>query len=289
MAPHPIVNLADESENDDAWRRLPALGGANKFAGIKEAAGVRTIAHDDQQRPLLVVGEYGRGRVVAMAGDSTWRWCMRGHEDAHRRFWRQVVLWLVGREDMQQDDVWIQLDQRRYPPDGRVEFSVGVKSPSGNAITDASMKVDLLSPRGDESSLRLTNAEDHWTGVIERLELPGDYAIVVTAEKGGQVLGTTRGEFLVYDRDIELSNAAADHDQLSRLAAMTDEFGGRVVAPEQLTSLLEEIRDKPPEMEIEVQTKWQLADTPRDAWGLLVLFVGLLTAEWILRKRWGLV
>ena len=42
-------------------------------------------------------------------------------------------------------------------------------------------------------------------------------------------------------------------------------------------------------MEIEVQTKWQLADTSRDAWMLLALFVGLLTGEWILRKRWGLV
>ncbi|MCH5372500.1 MAG: glutamine amidotransferase, partial [Planctomycetes bacterium] len=289
VPPHPIINLANESENDDAWARLPSLSGANKFAGVKEAAGVRTIACDDQQRPLLVVGEYGRGRVVAMAGDSTWQWCMHGHQDAHKRFWRQMVLWLVGREDMQQDDVWIQLDQRRFAPDSRVEFNVGVKSPSGTAITGASIKVDLVSPDGDQNSLRLTADEDHWTGIIERLELPGDYAMVVTAEKDGRVLGTTRGEFLVYDRDIELSNAAADHDQLSRLAAVTEEFGGRVVAPEQLTSLLEEIRDKPPEMEIEVQTKWQLADTPRDAWALLIVFVALLTGEWILRKRWGLV
>ena len=289
VAHHPIINLAKESENDDAWGRLPSLSGANKFAGVKEAAGVRAIARDDQQRPLLVVGEYGKGRVVAMAGDSTWQWCMQGHQDAHKRFWRQVVLWLVGREDMQQDDVWIQLDQRRFAPDSRVEFNVGVKSPSGNAITDASVNVDMVSPAGDKRSLRLTSSEDHWTGIIERLELPGDYAIVVTAEKDGQVLGTTRGEFLVYDRDIELTNAAADHDQLSRLAAVTEEFGGRLVAPEQLTGLLEEIRDKPPEMEIEVQTKWQLADTSRDAWALLILFVALLTGEWTLRKRWGLV
>ena len=42
-------------------------------------------------------------------------------------------------------------------------------------------------------------------------------------------------------------------------------------------------------MESEVQTKWQLADTAPDAWALLLLFVGLLTTEWILRKKWGLV
>jgi uncharacterized membrane protein len=289
IAPHPIVSLADEAENEAAWRRLPALGGANKFAGVKEAAGVRAIASTDRQQPLLVVGEYGKGRVAAMAGDSTWRWCMQGHEEAHKRFWRQMILWLVAREDMQQNDVWIQLDQRRYSPDSRLEFRVGVKSPTGNAITDAALEVELAAPDGTRSPLRLTRVEDYWTGLIERLELPGDYAIVVTAERNGQVLGTTRSEFLVYDRDIELSNAAADHDQMARLAAMTGEVGGRVVAPEQLANLLEEIRDKPPEMEIEVQTKWQLADTARDAWALLLVFVALLSSEWILRKRWGLV
>ncbi len=86
-----------------------------------------------------------------------------------------------------------------------------------------------------------------------------------------------------------MSTPAADHDQLARLANMTKSFGGRVVAPEQVTALLEDIRDRPPEMEIEVQTKWQLADTGRSAWSLLLLFVLLLTAEWFLRKKWGLV
>ena len=35
--------------------------------------------------------------------------------------------------------------------------------------------------------------------------------------------------------------------------------------------------------------KWQLADTARDAWLLLGLFVVLLGCEWFLRKKWGLV
>jgi hypothetical protein len=53
--------------------------------------------------------------------------------------------------------------------------------------------------------------------------------------------------------------------------------------------LLEEIRDQPPELEIEVQTKWQLADTGADAWSFFLVLVALLTTEWTLRKRWGLV
>jgi uncharacterized membrane protein len=287
--PHPIVTLADPAENEAAWRRLPPLGGANKLDGVKQAAGVRVVAHSQTQQPLLVVGEYGAGRVAAMAGDSTWRWWMQGHAETHQRFWRQMVLWLVGREDLQQEDVWIRLDQRRYYPDRRVVFSAGVNSPTGNPVPDARLQAELILPDGQRTEVRLTGDGQQWAGAIDDLQTPGDYAIVVTAAKDDQVLGTARGEFLVYDRDIELSNAAADHDQLARLAAMTQDSGGRVVAPEQLPDLLETIRDTPPEMEIEVQTRWQLADTDRDAWLLLACFVGLLAGEWVLRKRWGLV
>jgi hypothetical protein len=287
--PHPVISLGSDAENMAAWERLPPLKGANKFVDVKDAAGVRVIAESDRGQPLLVSGEYGQGRVLAMAGDSTWRWWMQGHDAEHRRFWRQSILWLVGREDLQQDQVWIKLAQRRYHPEGRVSFTAGVSSPAGQTIPEAVVRAELTLPDQSRRDLRLTIDDHQWTGMIESLELPGDYAITITAELEGAVIGTARGEFLVYDRDIELASASADHDQLARLAAMTEQFGGRMVAPEQLVSLLEEVRDKPPEMEIEVQTKWQLADTARDAWTMFLVFVAVLTGEWFLRKRWGLV
>ena len=286
---HPLTRLAPGGDQAELWKRLPPLAGANRFAGIKDAAGVRVVAENEAGQPLLVVGQYGQGRVVALAGDSTYRWAMQGFEAEHRRFWRQLVLWLVGREDRPQDQVWVKLDQRRFQPDARVAFTAGVQSPSGEPVDEASLQGELTLPDGQRRELRLTRDGTTWLGSIETVTQPGDYVVEVTARREGTVLGTGRGEFLVFDRDLELSTAAADHDQLTRLAAMTGEFGGRVVAPEQLPSLLEEIRDRPPELEIEVQTKWQLADTASDAWALLLLFVGLLTTEWFLRKKWGLV
>jgi uncharacterized membrane protein len=286
---HPLTSLASDAENAAAWERLPPLAGANKFVAVKEAAGVRVVAETEAGQPLLVVGEYGRGRVAAMAGDSTYRWAMQGFDAAHRRFWRQVVLWLVGREDREQDQVWVKLDQRRFQPDARVTFSAGVTSPSGEPIADAQLRCELILPDGVRRELQLTRDAPSWLGSVETVTVPGDYAVEVTASREGKILGTGRGEFMVFDRDVELSTQAADHDQLARLAALTKEFGGRLVAPEQVPALLEEIRDRPPDLEIEVQTKWQLADTARDAWSVLLLFVLILTGEWFLRKKWGLV
>ncbi len=119
------------------------MAGANKFVAVKDAAGVRVVAESDAGQPLLVVGEYGRGRVVAMAGDSTYRWAMQGFDAAHRRFWRQVILWLVGREDREQDQVWVKLAQRRFQPDARVTFTAGVNSPSGEPIADGGLALRI--------------------------------------------------------------------------------------------------------------------------------------------------
>jgi len=286
---HPLVSLGLDEDSTAAWSQLPPLAGANKFQGVKDAAGVQVVAESDGGQPLLVVGEYGRGRVVAMAGDSTYRWAMQGFDTAHRRFWRQVILWLVGREDREQDQVWVKLAQRRFQPDARVTFTAGVNSPSGEPIAAADLRCELTLPDGDRREVPVTRDGAQWLGSIETVTAPGDYALEVTAARDGKAVGKGRGEFLVFDRDVEFSTPAADHDQLTRLAAMTKPFGGRVVAPEQVPALLEDIRDRPPEMDIEVQTKWQLADTGRDAWSLLLLLVALLTAEWVLRKKWGLV
>jgi hypothetical protein len=214
---------------------------------------------------------------------------MQGHEAEFRRFWRQIVLWLVRREDLRRDEVWVELEQRRYRPDSDVTFRTSVRSPSGEAVPDASLQAELQLPDGGRRPLRIAKQPEDWLGIIDSLTQPGDYTIEVTARRGGEELGRGSAEFLVFDRDAELSNPAADHDQLARLASGTEAAGGRLVPPELLASLLEELRDRPPEMEREIQSKWQLADSWQDAWTLLVLFVLLLAGEWFLRKRWGLV
>jgi uncharacterized membrane protein len=286
---HPIVSLAPEKDNLAAWKRLPPLTGANRFVGVKDAVGTRVLAETENGQPLLVTGQYGRGRVLAFAGDSTWRWWMQGFDAEHRRFWRQVVLWLVRRDELNQDDVWIKLAQRRFNPGARVTFTAGANTASGEPIAEATLQAELLGPGGKRAEVPLTRDGEQWSGIVHEIQEPGDYAIEIRATGPAKPIGTVRGEFLVFDRDIELSNPAADHDQLARLASQTREYGGRVVAPEQLPALLEEIRDRPPDLQIEVQTKWQLADTATDAWSFFLLVLALLAGEWTLRKRWGLV
>ncbi|HND52499.1 MAG TPA: glutamine amidotransferase, partial [Pirellulaceae bacterium] len=70
---HPVLRLAPPAENAGRWQSLPPLDGANKFVDLKDAPGVQLLAETPKHEPLLVAGEYGQGRVLAFAGDSTWR------------------------------------------------------------------------------------------------------------------------------------------------------------------------------------------------------------------------
>src|SRR5439155_695897 len=45
---------------------------------------------------------------------------------------------------------------------------------------------------------------------------------------------------------------------------------------------------RPPDYEVR-QKRWKLAGTAADAWLMLLLMTGVLSTEWFLRKKWGLV
>ena len=85
--------------------------GANKLEHLKPTAQV--LAESQSGEPLLVATEAG-GRIMAFAGDSTWHWWMEGFESQHKRFWRQVILWLARKDETSDGAVWVKLAQRRF-------------------------------------------------------------------------------------------------------------------------------------------------------------------------------
>jgi uncharacterized membrane protein len=287
VRPHPVTRLAPEDQNLDVWNSLPRLKGANRFRGVKPRAQV--LLATDRDEPLLVAGEYGQGRVLAFAGNSTYRWWQLGRQSEYRRFWRQVILWLAKRDEAERHDVWVQLAQRRFPVGARVQFTAGAKSAAGEVIRGAEFFAELVTPDGTRQPIAVSTTGDDITGAVEVPKVPGDYSIEVAASLGAQSLGTGQANFQVLDRDLELSNPAADYDLLARLAAQTKDAGGRRVSPEELPQLMREIKDRRHESEIEVQAKWQLGDTAWDSWLFLIVLVALLGSEWFLRKKWGLV
>ncbi|MEN6338459.1 MAG: glutamine amidotransferase, partial [Phycisphaerales bacterium] len=275
-----LLLAGNRQENEAIWSKLPPLEGANRLHDL--AAGAVVLADAGPDKPLLVAHSFGDGRVMAFAADSTWRWWMRGYESAYKRFWRQIVLWLARKDQAQEGSVWVRLNQRRFAPLDRVEFAAGANSPTGEPITDAAYKAEVVLPDGSRRPLALVRQDQQMLGSFRDTQTSGDYAIEVTATQKDQPLGVAKARFLVFRQDLELDNASADAGMLDSLAAMT---GGQSIAPEKLPDLIRKLTENTKHLEVQQETKKSFWDT----WLFFLTLVALLSLEWYLRKRWGLV
>jgi uncharacterized membrane protein len=284
---HPIMRIKPGAANEALWRELPPLDGANRFdpAQIKPAASVIAQGDDPARSPLLVLTAWGDGRTAALAVDSTWHWQMEGFGEVHRRFWRQLVLWLAKKDESAGDPLWVRLDQRRFQQGSRVDFTLGANNAEGEPLPAAEYDVQITKPDGTVETIRTARRGDGAAGSFSETALPGDYRILVSARASGESIGTAAARFSVSDQDVELDQPAAEPMLLAALANQTAEAGGAGLAPEELPALLERLKAKSQEFEeqvVETITLW-------DSWPAMLAFVGLLSTEWFLRKRWGLV
>src|SRR5439155_22346178 len=93
---HPVAELvAGGAQNEQAWARLPRLPGLNTTGPLK--GGAQVLLQSAEGRPVLVVGEAGRGRVLSLLTDSSWYWSFlaAGQElgpRAYETFWHADIL-----------------------------------------------------------------------------------------------------------------------------------------------------------------------------------------------------
>ncbi len=232
-ANHFVTNL-DESDQHDIWNRLPPLVGANVLDPKDNA---QILLESDDGHPILISQTVG-GRVLAMACDSTWRWYAGGFQSAYKRFWRQIVLWLVFRDNLTDSNVLIELAQRRFEPFSPVQFGLDARNASGGRIAGCRYTALLRTPTGKTEAVPITSNDAATHGLIgsQTLADPGLYTIDAQAfdAANGQQIGTAQAQFMVYDRDKEKSNPAGDPDQLARMSSRTKAWGGHCSAPKNL-------------------------------------------------------
>lgn len=281
---HYLVRLGDAAATSQAWSQLDPLAGASTFSEIKPAASVLADASD--QTPLLVAHDVGQGRVIAFAGDTTWQWHMMPGEvglQHHRRFWRQLVLWLAHKEESGSKRLRIDLARRRVPARESLEVAATIEDEHGQPIRDAEFDAVVIAPDGKELPFRLFAQGGTGTGAFFETQAAGDYVLSVSAKRQGATLeGPVQSRFLVYDDDIELSSPAADITLLRQIAEIT---GGELIQPERLPAFLRELAKKDLRLEVERMTAIRLWDN----WPFLLTFIALLTLEWAFRKWKGLV
>lgn len=278
---HFILRLTgEESSNQALWKELRPLDGGSQFGGLKpNALLLATAAEGD---PALVAEDVGAGRSIAFAGDTTWRW--RKDEKgiaAHARFWRQLILWLAHRDEVGAQELVVRVPYRRLALGQKLPLEVEVLGAGGKPVPNAQVQASVRAPDGTDFPVPLAPVGEQYRASFWQTDAVGDYTLTVAATADGQTIGSRTLKFLVHAEDREMLQLAADLSALRNLATAT---GGEYHPPEELPKFIRSLKERDLNLEVAQSVRESLWDRA----SVLALFVALLAAEWILRKRNGL-
>jgi len=286
----PAMQLGDSAaETRRIWEKLPPLYWCVEAPELKP--GARVLAEHPSQRgpdakplPLVVVQYVGAGEVLFHAVDETWRWRRRVGDVLFARYWVQTLRQLsrsklagAGKTAVLSTD---RRDNAKYdlgePVRLRVRFTDERRAPD----EDDGVTVVLERPSHKSERIKLWRSRGRAT--FEAVLSPpavGNYHVwmaIPTVE--GQAPAVN---FEVVGPKGEEGWRPADTAAL-RLAAR--QTRGRFYTFDTAAQL---VGDLPEGRQVPVET---LPPKPLwNRWPLLLLFLGLLIAEWILRKRGGMV
>ncbi len=281
-----VMRVGETGANVAAdWAKFDPLPGATRLAGLKPAATV--LAETPKGMPLIVTQPYGKGRAMAIAFDTTWRWVLTKKDtaDPQRRFWRQVALFLAAPKGA----VWIVTDKTNY--DLRrlrrgtevIKVTAGVEDSQGRPLPDAPVQVRLVGPGGQESPVLLRKADKVRKGQLPAPTRPDTYVLRIKAKVGGKELAAEH-RFEVVRRDLESLEVLANHALLRRMAEAS---GGKFVTLDRFGDLLKELNVTTRPEKRDTVTHVALASRLR--WPVIAAIILLMCGEWAFRKRKGLV
>jgi uncharacterized membrane protein len=281
--PHYIMRLTEGKRNLVLWKKLPPLKGANLLR--KKSDFVQVLAESTEGDPLLFLQEYGKSRVMAFAGDTTYLWHLAGEDEIHQQFWRQMILWLTHKEIDGDSKLWVNVYPRNFSPGQRVNLALGARDDKGEKLDDVELTAEILKPNLKREIVSVQKGKDHESALFEETSLPGDYWVKVTGKRKGKPYGFSAWtRFIVDSRDPELENPASDPKLMNEIAELS---GGASIPPEKVKSFLEDQISQNSFARADLEYIRQI--NLWDNWPFLGIFVGLLTIEWIIRKRRGLV
>ncbi|HEX3151816.1 MAG TPA: vWA domain-containing protein [Gemmataceae bacterium] len=290
----------------ETWNNLPphfwaitgrAKDGAVTLASIPQAnmpndpAAAREV---ERNNALIVRQNFGFGKVVYVGIDSTWRWRFKKGDTYNHRFWSQVIRWAASDRALVAGNEFVRFGAREpvYRADQEVEivarFSDKVKKLPADALAGARL---IRKPKpGVEEVIGLMPLKPH--PVIPR-ELdgaqanlpPGEYDIELVIPDVEEKLNGPDGKKLRAHVQVLPADTGEMLDLGTNWLLMDDiaaKSGGKVFPAERAAELIDLLQSRSATREYAVEQKmWQ-------SWWTLILFIVLLSLEWVVRKFAGL-
>ncbi len=290
---HPVTALRYAiADNLAAWKALPPLEGVNLVLGAKADATVLAVhprlrTNAGAPMPVIVTGEHGKGRSLAVTTDSLWRFgfvaAARPGDDGRQytRLWENAIRWLIQDPDLR--NLHVDTDAVEYVPGAAVRVNLRLLGRDYQPLPAGKVTLRWRLGANPAAAVPVGATEvtvgDDGTGSFELQGLvPGAYRVEATATVAGMEVAA--GDiFLVRDATAELDEPTGD---LVRLAAIAAGSGGRALGP--VDALPADLGFDPPRVvRVDRRADVELWSRPL----LIVLLLLLLGSEWLLRQRSG--
>ncbi len=278
-----ICRIEDDPEKSiQHWEVLPYLANYQDPGTPKPGATVLARVDAGGTRlPLLVTENYGRGRTTVFATGGSWRWRMQqpAGDTSQQTFWRQLLRSVAGATPSR---VVATTPNPRLEDDGQIQLRAEVRDTAYLPASDADVQASVIGPDGNTELVAL-RPEPLAQGIYSaqwNATKPGSYVAEVTARRGTQKLGS---DVLTFRRENGVAENFHREQNRELLQKLAQETGGRYYRPADANRLAQEISYS----EAGITSREM-----KDLWDMPVIFLAVLllkSAEWVLRRRWGIV
>jgi hypothetical protein len=286
---------SDPTENRNQWSRFGPLEWYQPVAGVHDQATVllehptAKCADGRTPQPLLAIRRYGKGEVVYLAVNETWRLRREYGEAYYRKFWGQMIHRLgLSHALGNQKRFVVRTDRRQYQSGERAVVSVEAYDHNYEPLTadklpQPQLTGELIAPSGVAAGkppkrIRLSQFRD---GVFQTefdVDEPGEYVVrVADPLSNEQVDSGFRVANLSAERRSAVRNVALE-TELASLKSERFRVGGKRFDETEAARLPEEVF-VPDEAETSIE-RLPLWNT----WPAFLLIVILMLVEWFVRK-----
>lgn len=279
---HPIFTTDDEA----VWNTIPPVLSIFTGGALRPGATALVNAEAPEGRqPVLLIQQYGQGKVAAMLTDSLWRWQLApGKINYYQRLWSQLLLWLSPTEgDMKVFQLELAADADKVFPGEAIELKARLTTPSGEVGKDLVITCEVQEPDGRKIPFRMTR-QDITTATGKKYpgfsvsvspQKSGEHTAVASCEIESQKLASVPFPFFVQPFTAETVPRPASSGVLLSLANASK---GRFCELKEVNQVLGAIT-MPVAREERVGYLSLWNNIP-----ILACIIGLLGLEWLLRK-----
>lgn len=278
-----LALTSDTGRNADLWTSLrpprwvapvEALPGTETLVECKVEGGIV---------PALVLRRFGSGRVLYTSHEESWRWRYKVADEYHQRYWNQISIWAMEAPYSVRDKRGaLDSGAATYRPGESARIRARFYDEDGKPMTSARAKALLFKDGKQIATLPL--APDEKGGVFRAktsaLE-EGEYEVRLSVRGIPEDEIKVKTGFVVMDPESgELTHLTCNETLLQQMASNAK---GLYFREEAINEVSERLKPLSRGKIVESDTVlWQ------SYWWFVPMLI-LLTAEWIFRKRAGMM